>query len=524
MSRLEIKASLSVDDAGAITGIAWPFGSPDMTGDIITKGAFSHPGSLPMLWSHDQSQVVGVWDTITETAQGLEVRGRLLVDEVERAREVRAIVKAGGAGGLSIGFQTKKSAPRQGGGRTISALDLKEVSIVAVPCHPGARITNVKEAPMADQQGAASPTIEERVGSLESSVAAIQQDVAAMKGTSDQTAKAIDRIETKMNRPAGARQPAEGDLPIERKAFASYMRKGASAMEVEEVKALRVSDDASGGYLATPEFSTEVLKALVEVSPMRQAARVGSTSSGSVILPKRTGRPTARWVGETEARSATGSTYGQVEIPIHESACYVDVSLRLLEDSAVNVESEIASDLAEEFGRQEGEVFLTGNGDKKPRGILATDGIAYTPTGNASTLGADPAMLLITHFYAMKQYYRGRGAWMMNSSTLAFIRKLKDGDDTFLWQKSYADGQPETILGRPVIEAPDMPDIGAGTIPIAFGDFNTAYRIYDRVQLSIMRDPYSQAEDGLVRFHARRRVGGGVVMAEAVKLIKCATS
>ena len=115
MSRLEIKASLSVDDAGTITGIAWPFGTPDMEGDLITKGAFSHPGALPMLWAHDQSQVVGVWDSITETAKGLEVRGRLLVDEVERAREVRAIVKAGGAGGLSIGFQTKKAAPRQGG-------------------------------------------------------------------------------------------------------------------------------------------------------------------------------------------------------------------------------------------------------------------------------------------------------------------------------------------------------------------------------------------------------------------------
>lgn len=522
MSRLEIKASLSVDDAGAITGIAWPFGTPDMEGDLITKGAFSHPGALPMLWAHDQSQVVGVWDSITETAKGLEVRGRLLVDEVERAREVRAIVKAGGAGGLSIGFQTKKAAPRQGGGRTISSLDLKEVSIVSVPAHPGARITNVKEAPMAEDQGATAPTVEERVGALETDVSAIKQDLAAMKGSSEEAVKALTRIETKMNRPGGKVQDTE--VPIERKAFTSFIRKGTSAMDLTEVKALRVADDTTGGYLAPAELSAEIIKGIVEISPMRQAARVGSTSSGSIILPKRTGRPTALWVGETEDHTETGSTYGQVEIPVHESACYVDVSLRLLEDAAVNIESEVGSDLAEEFGRQEGDVFLNGSGDKKPMGILVAPDLTYTPTGHASTLGSDPATLLITHLYSMPQYYRSRGAWMMNGSTLAAIRKLKDGDDTFLWQKSYADSAPETILGRPVIEAPDMPEIGSGTIPIVFGDFNAAYRIYDRLAISIMRDPYTRATNGLVRFHARRRVGGGMVLPEAVKAIKCATS
>lgn len=523
MQRFEFKAAINVDDMGAISGIAWPFGSPDMVGDLITKGAFTAPATLPMLWSHDQSQVVGVWDSIAETERGLEVKGRLLVDDVERAREVRAIVKAGGAGGLSIGFQTKKAVPRQGGGRTISALDLKEVSIVSVPAHPGALITNVKEAPMADQQGADAPTIEQRVGTLETSVKSIQTDIAAMKGTSDESAKALTRIETKMNRPAGGKQP-DAEVPIERKAFVSFLRQGTATMALDEVKALRVSDDAQGGYFAAPEFSAEVLKGIVEISPMRQVARVGSTGSGSVILPRRTGRPTGRWVGETEERQETGSTYGQVELPIHEIAAFIDVSLRTLEDSAINVESEVSSDLAEEFGRIEGDVFLNGNGDKKPRGILTYDTIGITPSGNASTLGSAPADLLITHLYSMPATYRNRGAWMMNGSTLAAIRKLKDSSQGYLWQPSLAEGSPETILGRPVIEAPDMPSIGSGTIPIIFGDFKTAYRIYDRVQLSLMRDPYSQATHGLVRFHARRRVGGGLVMAEAVKFIKCATS
>ena len=114
---------------------------------------------------------------------------------------------------------------------------------------------------------------------------------------------------------------------------------------------------------------------------------------------------------------------------------------------------------------------------------------------------------------------------MMNGSTLAAIRKLKDGTTgVYLWQPAYAAGQPETILQPPVIEAPDMPDVGSGTMPIAFGDFATAYRIFDRVGMSIFADPYTLRTNGLVRFHARRRVGGGLVMAEAVKVVKCATS
>ena len=347
-----------------------------------------------------------------------------------------------------------------------------------------------------------------------------------LKAVETKTGDRLDKLEAKLNRPAVHTKGQDDDEPtIERKAFNGFLRSGREALGSDEVKSLRVAEDTAGGYLATPEFTTEVLKGIVEISPMRQAARVGSTSSGSIILPKRTGRPTARWVGETEDRTETGSAYGQVEIPVHESACFVDVSLRLLEDAAVNVEAEVASDLAEEFGRQEGEVFLNGNGDKKPMGILNAEGIAHTPSGNASTLGSAPADLLITHLYSMPAYYRNSGAWMMNGSTLAALRKLKDGTTgIYLWQPAFMAGQPETILGRPVIEAPDMPDVGSGAIPIIFGDFARAYRIYDRVALSVMRDPFTQATNGLVRFHARRRVGGGLAMAEAVKFIKCATS
>lgn len=360
--------------------------------------------------------------------------------------------------------------------------------------------------------------------SLETLQTTIAEKLAAIEAKADTTelVKRLDKLEAKANRPGGGQDRAAPSE--ERKAFSEYLRL-VDRTPIDSLKALTVSADASGGYLAPSEFSTEVLKGIVEISPMRQAARVTSTSAGEVILPKRTGRPTGSWVGEVEDRPETGSTYGQAEIPVHEMACYVDVSLKLLEDSAVNVEAEVAFDVAQEFGRLEGAAFIGGNGVKKPLGLLSASEIAYTASGNASTLGSAPADLLITHLYSVSATYRNRGSWMMNGSTLAAIRKLKDGTTgIYLWQPAYAAGQPETILGRPVIEAPDMPDVGSGTIPIAFGDFSTAYRIFDRVGMSIFADPYTQRTNGLVRFHARRRVGGDVVMAEAVKTIKCATS
>ncbi len=364
------------------------------------------------------------------------------------------------------------------------------------------------------------------LGAAVQAVGELRSAVEQHRSATDQriTTERLDAIDLRTQRPGGSGGNGDEATEIQRRAFTGFLRQGREALPADEVRSLRVSDDTAGGYLAPDEFVAEVIKGIVEVSPVRQAARVGNTSSGAVILPKRTGRPTASWVGETEDRPETGSTYGQVEIPIHEMACYVDVSLRLLEDAAVNVEAEVASDLAEEFGRLEGVALVNGNGVKKPMGVMADPGVAYTASGNASTLGSAPADLLITHMYAMPAFYRNGGAWMMNGNTLAAIRKLKDAQGAYIWQPSYQAGQPATILGRPVIEAVDMPDIGTGTEPIAFGDFPRAYRIYDRVALSVMRDPYSQATKGLVRFHARRRIGGGVVLAEAIRKIRCAAA
>lgn len=147
MDRLFFETKLLADDAGAISGIAWKFGTPDRVGDMIEPGAFAKAAlPLPMLFGHDGNDPVGTWDAAVEKGGALHLSGKLLVDEVARAREVRALVRSGAVRGISIGFVTGKAEPRPGGGRLIKSLELLEASLVTLPMHPGARVTSAKSA------------------------------------------------------------------------------------------------------------------------------------------------------------------------------------------------------------------------------------------------------------------------------------------------------------------------------------------------------------------------------------------
>jgi HK97 family phage major capsid protein/HK97 family phage prohead protease len=487
--RLEIKAALSVSDAGEITGTAWPFGSADRVGDVIEKGAFASPATLPMLFAHDQGQVIGVWDQITETASGLTVKGRLLVEDVERAREVRAMVKAGAVTGLSIGFITKAATPRKRG-RTITALELHEISVVAVPAHPGAQITSLKSVTCEESQ----------VENDETKTPANVPEIDTK--TFDRINARLDQLEAKGNR-LGAPAIVQGSE--ERKAFVSFLRRGVERIAPEEAKALTVANDASGGYLAPEEFGKELLKKLVEINPIRAFANVVQISAPEVKYPRRLTGTAATWVGEIDARTASGMTFEQVTITPHELATFTDVSNNLLEDNAYGLEGELLNDFAESFGKTESLAFLTGTGIGQPKGLITDTDIAQISTANTSNF----EQLIISLFHAIPTTYAQRGAWMMNRNMLAMVRSCKTTVGQPLVVDRISEAFPQTLFGRPVIEMPDMDDWGEGNTPIIFGDLS-GYRIVDRVGLSTLRDPFSLATVGQVRFHARKRVGADV--------------
>lgn len=504
--RLEIKAQLEVNDAGEITGTAWPFSGPDRVGDEIQKGAFISPATLPMLWSHDQSEVIGVWNEIAETEAGLTVKGKLLVDDLPRAREVRAMVKAGAVSGLSIGFITKAATPRGRRGRTITAAELHEISVVAVPCHPGAQITAIKANPTTIENGDQNPMEDQDLNPAQEAAKAAdapQLDTKAL----DRINARLDAIEAKAQRPGVATTgPVES---AEQKAFGSYLRRGAHQLDDMDRKALTVSANANGGFLVPAEYASELLKLLREKSPIRQYARVMQVDASEIIFPRKVSGTTAVWTDEGDDMTESGMTFEQVKIANHELSTFVIVSNKLIEDNAYALEGELLADFSEDFAAKEAVAFLKGDGIGKPRGILTATGITEVKTGVAASFpAANPADVLIGMFHAIPTLHAHNGVWMMNRATLATVRTWKTADGRYLVIDPQ-DGAPSQLLGRPVVEVPDMDNIGAGNVPILFGDLS-GYRIVDRVGLSVLHDPFTLGTKSQVRFIARRRVGGDV--------------
>ncbi|MBF0375364.1 MAG: phage major capsid protein [Alphaproteobacteria bacterium] len=349
-------------------------------------------------------------------------------------------------------------------------------------------------------------TVEQRVGAIEA-------------GLTEMRAR-VDRAETIGRRP-GATVETRSAGELEMRAFNSFVRHGREAMTADEIRSLRVSDDTAGGYIAPDAFIPELQRNVRLFSPVRSVARVMSISASAAVLPRRTGGMTAQWTGETADRSETSVTFGQHRYEVREISAYVDVSHAALEDAALDVAALLSFEFGEEFGVSESAAFVNGNGALRPLGFMADAGLSYTASGAASTLSADS---LIDIYYALPSAYRANAVWGMNAATTAAVRKLKSGSGDYLWTDSLSAASPPTILGRPVIEMPDLPDIEANAYPLIFGDFAAAYRIFDRVPLAIVRDPFTQATNGMVRFHGRRRVAGGVAKAEAIRKLKIATA
>ena len=204
-------------------------------------------------------------------------------------------------------------------------------------------------------------------------------------------------------------------------------------------------------------------------------------------------------------------------------------SASLLEDAAVDVESWIASEIDTAFAEQEGAAFINGNTAATPKGILSYPTVSdaawewgklgYIATGvDAGFAAAAPSDVLIDTIYALKAGHRQNAHFLMNRKTQGIIRKFKDDDGNYLWQPPAGVGQKASLMGFPVAEAEDMPDVASDAMSVAFGDFAAGYLVVDRTGVRVLRDPYSAKP--YVLFYTTKRVGGGVQNFEAVKLIK----
>jgi HK97 family phage major capsid protein len=247
-----------------------------------------------------------------------------------------------------------------------------------------------------------------------------------------------------------------------------------------------------------------------------------------------TAGPAAGWIGETASRPQTASAVlDELAFPAMELYAQPAATATLLEDAFVNLDEWLAGEVDQVFAEQEGTAFVSGDGSNKPKGFLAYTTVAngswawgnigYIASGAAGAFPAsNPSDVLIDLIYALRAGYRQNACFVMNRKTQSVVRKFKDSTGNYLWQPPATAAGRSTLIGFPLVDAEDMPDVAAGSLSIAFGDFRRGYLIVDRQGVRVLRDPYSAKP--YVLFYTTKRVGGGVQDFDAIKVLKFAVS
>ena len=346
----------------------------------------------------------------------------------------------------------------------------------------------------------------------------------------DEQKRLLERLQLKALRPDLGGDPASPHAPEHKGAFHAYVRRGDErTLRGLEAKALATAPDPDGGYLVPAEIETEIGRALQVASPIRSIATVRRVSGSVLKKPHALGGMAVGWVGETAVRPQTQAPQlTELQFPTMELYAMPAATPSLLEDAALDIDAWITAEVETAFAEQEGAAFVLGDGVNKPMGFLsyprlAEENYAWGSLGTVAT-GADGGFLpgaesdaLVDTIYALKAGYRQNASFVMNRRTQAEVRKLKDADGNYLWHAPAGTDARASLMGFPVVEAEDMPDIAAGAPAIAFGDFARGYLVVDRTGVRVLRDPFSAKP--YVLFYTTKRVGGGVQDFDAIKLL-----
>ena len=363
-----------------------------------------------------------------------------------------------------------------------------------------------------EKKASADMLLEEKVARIDAAVAGAQAR--------------LDRVVSEARRPA--MEGAVVAAPEAKAAWDAYLRGGAVSSLIE-TKAGLESGSGSGGLIAPAETERLVERRLMAASPMREIATVRTVASGVFRKPVSTDGVEAGWVAETAARPETeGANLSLLEFPSAELYASPAATQTLLDDAFMSLDEWLAGEIEDAFAAQETEAFVNGDGTNKPRGFLsyptAADNawgqIGHVLTGADGAFGEAPVDRLIDLIYAPKAKYRTGARFVMNRRTASAIRKFKDADGAYVWSPATQPGAASSLLGYPVTEIEETPDIGADALAVAFGDFRRGYLIVDRAGLSVLRDPYSAKP--YVLFYTTKRVGGGVQDFDAIKVLKFA--
>jgi HK97 family phage major capsid protein len=372
--------------------------------------------------------------------------------------------------------------------------------------------------------------LEVKNDALEASFEALEredEDIASLKAEMAALKARVDAQAVAAARPALSGVKGEASPFVER-----YLRKGIEAGV--ELKAVVGTSEAAGGFAVPEEIDAAIDRTLTAISPIRAIANVVKVGSAGYRKLVTTGGTPSGWVSEDAGRPETATpNFVEIAPPFGELYANPAASQAMLDDAAFDVEAWLAQEIATEFARAEGAAFVNGSGVNRPKGFLSgpTSGavdsvrpfgtLQFITSGAAGAFGgSNPQDRLVDLVQALRSPYRQGAVFVMNSATAARIRKFKTADGAFLWQPSLTAGQPDTLLGYPMVEAEDMPDLAADSLSIAFGNFKAGYLIAERTETQILRDPFTHKP--FVHFYATKRLGGQVTNSEAIKLLKFA--
>lgn len=308
--------------------------------------------------------------------------------------------------------------------------------------------------------------------------------------------------------------------PEYRKAFWNVIRAGGypdpedlRQLTRPETRALTVGADTAGGFLCPTDFERRIVEKLAEVNPMRTLATVLQLASDRQI-PVEASTGAAAWISEGAAYPESDPSFGQMRLSAFKLGNISKVSEELLQDSGIDLEAYLAGLFGRTLGIAEETAFVNGDGVGKPHGILLGAQTGVT-AGSAAIISADE---LVALYHSLSAPYRARATWLMNDATIMTTRLLKDGNGQYLWQTGLQAGQPDRLLGRPVIPSAAMPVIAAKAKSVLFGDLSY-YWIADRIGrvLQILREAY--ATTGHVGFRIMQRVDGVLTLPEAAKVL-----
>ena len=362
--------------------------------------------------------------------------------------------------------------------------------------------------------------------------------IAAAEKKAEEAEQRVKGLETKIaagighnGGPGFTKEEIERQTTEYKSFFDYYKSRNTEALPAETKTMLRTDNDVAGGYLVPPVVANQILKKVVELSPIRAFANQRPMTGKTMTIPKRLALLDSAYEGEAEADNLDASKYGEVSVTVYRHSVTVPMTTDQLLMSPFDMEAEIASDVGQSFAKKEGRFGLTGTANKMPEGILVNAEVLAGKTVTATTalLNWDDIATLIG---SMKSGYDPM--LFFNRLTFAQLIQIKDAYGRPLWQP-VAGEKPATIWDQPYTSTfIDMDSLlpgtyssgvltanaTSGTIPVMYADLRRGYCNYDLTGMSVIRDDVTRKRNAIIEYTFRRYHTAKVEMAEAIKVLK----